>query len=180
MESIAEAAGTTKASVYARFSGKAALFQSVLRWAVSRPDWPVPEPPPPAFDDLEAALRAIALAALHRALHPDMVRLGRIAVAQAARFPDVAEQIGELTWPRLELVASLLRHHAALGDIDAPDAEILAEQFVELVAGIPARLASFGVVRDRETQEHHLDVAVKLFLRGVARDASTGCPRTAG
>jgi hypothetical protein len=99
-----------------------------------------------------------------------MVQLSRIAVAQAARFPDVAGKIGELSWPRLQLVASLLRHHDALGTIDAPEPELLAEQFVELVAGIPARLASFGVVRDPETQEHRIDVAVTLFVRGLRRE----------
>ena len=167
MDAIAEAAGTTKASLYARFSGKESLFQSVLIWAVGRSDWPSPEPSPPAFDDLEAALRAIARTALHRALDPAMVQLSRIAVAQAARFPDVAGKIGELSWPRLQLIASLLRHHDALGSIDAPEPELLAEQFVELVAGIPARLASFGVIRSPEAQAHRLDVAVSLFLRGV-------------
>ena len=48
MEAIAEAAGSTKASLYARFPGKESLFQSVLIWAVGRTDWPAPEPPPPA------------------------------------------------------------------------------------------------------------------------------------
>src|SRR6516165_11187381 len=57
MEAVAAAAGTTKASVYARFSSKDVLFQHVLTWAVGRDDWPTPEPPPPAFDDLESALR---------------------------------------------------------------------------------------------------------------------------
>jgi AcrR family transcriptional regulator len=171
MDAIAEAAGTTKASVYARFASKDALFQNVLTWAVARPDWPKPEPPPPVFDDLDGALRAIARAALERALDPDMVQLGRIAVAQAARFPDVAGKVGELSWPRLQLVAGLLRHHAAMGTIDAPEPVLLAEHFVALVAGIPARLASFGVVRSRKVQEHHLDVAVNLFLYGLMRDS---------
>jgi AcrR family transcriptional regulator len=174
MEAIAQAAGTTKASVYARFSSKDALFRSVLTWAVSRADWPSPEPLLPGFDDLETALRAIARAALHRALDPAMVQLSRIAVAQAARFPDVAGKVGELSWPRLEMVTRLLRHHAASGAIDAPEPELLAEQFLALVAGIPARLASFGVLRDPATREHHLDVAVDLFLHGVMRNRSVG------
>jgi AcrR family transcriptional regulator len=170
MDAIAEAAGTTKASVYARFASKDALFQHVLLWAVARTDWPKPEPPPPAFDDLEEALRAIGRVALDRALDPAMVQLGRIAVAQAARFPDIAGKVGELSWPRLQLVAGLLRHHATTGAIDAPEPVLLAETFVALVAGIPARLASFGVMRSRKAQEHHLDVAINLFLHGVTRD----------
>jgi AcrR family transcriptional regulator len=171
MDAIAEAAGTTKASLYARYAGKEALFQKVLIWAVRRPDWPVPESPPPSFDDLEVALRAIARSALRRALDPAMVQLSRIAVEQAARFPDVARDIRDVvTWPRMQLVPDLLRHHAVLGTIEAPEPELLAECFVAMVAGFPARLASFGLVRDPEVQEHHLDVAVTLFLHGVTRD----------
>jgi AcrR family transcriptional regulator len=169
MDAIAVAAGTTKASLYARFPSKDALFRTVLTWAVRRPDWPAPEPAPPAFDDLEGALRAIAQAARRRALDPAMVQLSRVAVAQAARFPDVARRIQDVvTWPRMQLVADLLRHHAATGAIDAPEPEILAEHFLALVAGIPARLASFGILRSPEVQEHHLDAALTLFLRGVA------------
>jgi AcrR family transcriptional regulator len=170
MDAIADAAGTTKASLYARFPGKDILFQSVLTWAVARDDWPSPEPSPPPFDDLEAALLAIGQAALHRALEPAMIQLGRIAIAQAARFPDVAGKIGELSWPRMQLVANLLRHHAAIGAIHAPEPELLAEQFVALVAGIPARMASFGIVRSTQTQQHHLKVAIDLFLHGVTRE----------
>jgi len=171
MDAIAEAAGTTKASLYARFPSKDALFRSVLTWAVRRPDWPAPEPPPPPFDDLEMALRSIARAAVRRALDPSMVQLSRIAVAQAARFPDVARTIQDVVaWPRLQLVADLLRHHAAAGTIEAPEPELLAEHFLAMVAGVPARLASFGLVRDADVQQHHLDVAVNLFLRALLRD----------
>jgi hypothetical protein len=38
-----------------------------------------------------------------------------------------------------------------------------------LVAGIPARLATFGVIRGPEAQEHRLNIAVSLFLRGLQR-----------
>ena len=52
----------------------------------------------------------------------------------------------------------------------AEDPEILAELFLGMVSGVPARLASFGIVRDRPTQERHLQVAVRLFLRGLRPD----------
>src|SRR5215471_6007964 len=52
LEAIARAAGTTKASLYARFADKETLFVSVVGWAIGRRDWPMPEPPPPDLDDL--------------------------------------------------------------------------------------------------------------------------------
>jgi AcrR family transcriptional regulator len=171
MDAIASAAGTTKASLYARYPSKEAVFSSVLQWAIQRSDWPVREPDPPDLDDLEGALTVIANAALRRALHPSMVKLGRIAIAHASRFPELARRThGVGFWPRQQLVVELLQRHAAAGTIDAEDPETLAELFLGMVAGVPARLASFGIVRSAADQERHTRVAVRLFLRGLRPD----------
>ena len=167
LDAIARAAGTTKVSVYARFDDKESLFVSVVQWATGRPDWPVPEPPAPDLDDLEGALRAIAETAVRRATHRDMVKLTRIAVAEATRFPDLAEQASAAGWPRKQLVVDLLARHAATGAIEADEPEILAEHFLGLVSGMPARLASFGIVRRPAVQRRYTEVAVDLFLRGL-------------
>jgi len=167
MDAIAAAAGTTKASLYARFPSKDAVFNDVLDWAVMRPDWPVAESEPPPLDDLEGALRAIARSVVRRALDPSMVKLSRIAIAQASRFPAVAQRIHAGGWPRLQVMTELLERHAAAGAIVAEEPEILAEHFLAMVGGAPARLASFVIVRDPEEQEHHIDLAVQLFLRGL-------------
>lgn len=169
MDAIAAAAGTTKASLYARFPSKDAVFVSVLKWAVGRPDWPVPEPPSPDLDDLEGALTAIAHMAANRALHPSMVKLSRVAAAHADRFPDVARHTSKVS-RRHELLLELLRRHTEAGHIVADDPEILAEHFLGMVAGVPARLASFGVVTTVADRERHIAVAVRLFVRGLRPD----------
>jgi AcrR family transcriptional regulator len=171
MDAVAQAAGTTKVSLYARFASKEALFSSVLEWATRRTDWPAPEPDPPDLNDLEGALTAIANSALHRALDPAMVSLSRIAVAQASRFPDIARRTQAVVfWPRQQLVIDLLRRHAASGAIVADDPDVLAEHFLAMVAGMPARIASFGVRRDPQVQDHHTRVAVRLFVRSLRPD----------
>lgn len=168
MDAIAAASGTTKASLYARFPGKDAVFRSVLEWAIQRSDWPVEEPPMPGPDNLEEALVAIASAAVRRALHPAMIKLSRIAIAQAARFPEIARRTQSAgSSPRQRLVVDLLKHHAEAGAIVAEDPEILAEHFLAMVSGAPARLASFGVVRDSAEQQRRTHAAVHLFLRGL-------------
>jgi AcrR family transcriptional regulator len=167
MDAIARAAGTTKASLYARFPSKESLFDSVLGWAIQRSDWPAPEPEPPDLDDLEGALTAIAQAAQRRALDPAMVKLGRIAIAQASRFPEIARRSRAGAFWRLQLVVELLERHASTGAIVAEDPEILAEHFLAMVAGMPARLASLGIARDPADEKQHLEVAVRLFLRAL-------------
>ncbi len=167
MDAIAREAGTTKMSLYGRFASKEELFLSVLHWATQRPDWPVPEPEPPDLDDLEGTLTAIAHTALQRALDPSMVQLGRIAVTQAARFPDLARRQAIAYWPRQQLVRDLLERHAATGAIVAEDPEVLAEHFLGMVAGMPARLASYGIVRDPADQDRHTQIAIELFVRSL-------------
>lgn len=168
MDAIACAAATTKASLYTRFASKQDVFSTVLKWAIQRPDWPSPEPDLPDVDDLEAALTAIADAAVRKATNPAMVKLGRIAMAQAARFPDIAHwtHLAALS-PRHQLVIDLLSRHAEAGKIVVADPEILAEHFFALVTGMPARLASFGITRDPAQQKRRTEIAVQFFLRGL-------------
>jgi AcrR family transcriptional regulator len=171
LDAIASAAGTTKATLYARFGSKEALFSAVLHWATERTDWPVSEPPPTDPSDLEAALTEIASASLRRALHPSMIKLSRIAIAQAERFPEIARQASAVgVWPRRQAIVELLQQHAATGAIVADDPEILAEHFLAMVSGTPARLASFGVTRGAESNARRTRAAVLLFTRGLRPD----------
>lgn len=171
LDAIALAAGTTKATLYARFGSKEALFVAVLQWATQRSDWPVVEPPPPDPTDLAAALTEIAHAATRRALHPSMIKLGRIAIAHAERYPEIALRASTAgTWPRRQTIVDLLRHHAATGAIVADEPEVLAEHFMAMVSGTPARLASFGVVHSASARELRTRVAVDLFVRGLRPD----------
>ncbi|MBX6388059.1 MAG: TetR/AcrR family transcriptional regulator [Frankia sp.] len=177
MDAIAQAAGTTKASLYARFPSKEAVFVAVFTWAVGRADWPTAEPDPPDLDDLAGALTAIAQAAARRALDPAMVKVSRIAIAQAQRFPDLARQMQAAStgvrWPRRRLVADLLRRHAATGAIvinEEDDPESLADLFLGMVSAAPARLASYGIYRYPAEQERYTQAAVRLFLRSLRPD----------
>ena len=171
MEAIAQAAGTTKVTVYTRFQSKEELFSSVLWWALQRRDWPQAEPDPENLDDLNGALWSIAQAAIKRALDPAMVKLSRIAATHALRFPDIARRtLLAGVSSRYQLVVELLKRHAAKGTIVADDPGILAEHFLAMVSGAPARLALFNIARANPAQQHRLRVAVDLFVRGLRPD----------
>jgi TetR/AcrR family transcriptional regulator, mexJK operon transcriptional repressor len=167
MEAIAHAAGITKRTLYARFPDKHALFAAVIPWALSRHDRDELEPAPDG-EDLAAALTRIARSAVKRAVDPEIVRLTRVARNESARFPEFAMSARSLTWsPRLRAVIELLRRHEAAGEVVVDDAELAAEQFLAMVAVMPARLADFGVFRTRREEERHVRHAVALFLRGI-------------
>lgn len=168
MNAIAAAAGTTKPSLYARFPTKEDVFRYVLGWAMQRTDWPAPEPDIPDYDDLGDSLSAIAEAAVRRALDPSMIKLQQVAIAYASRYPDIAvNAFGQGFWPRKRQVAALLRRHAATGSIVADDPDKLAELFLAMASGGPARLASFGIVREAEDVDAHVRSVVEFFLRGL-------------
>lgn len=168
MDAIATAAATTKMTLYSRFGSKEELFSSVLWWALLRTDWPQPEATPPDLDDLPGSLWLIAEAALKRALDPAMIKLARIAATHALRFPEIARRTHLLAHStRYQLVIDLLERHARKGAIVANDPGILAEHFLAMVSGAPARLASFGIERDATAQQERLRVAVDLFVGGL-------------
>jgi AcrR family transcriptional regulator len=169
MEAVAAAAGITKRTLYARYSDKRALFLAVLTWALARHehDSRLAEPLP---DDLVEGLLVIARGALARAVDPDLVRLRRMAIAEAARFPDFAASSGALSWsPRLLAVLDLLRRHRGHLAIADGDLELAAEQFLALVAAIPTQLALFEASRSPADEERHLRFAVDLFLNGALK-----------
>ena len=171
MEAIAKSAGTTKRTVYTRFRSKEELFSSVLWWALQRSDWPQAEPDPESLDDLKGALWSIAQAAIKRALDPAMVKLSRIAATYSLHYPDFAQRTLQAgVSSRYNLIIELLKRHAAKGTIQAGDPEILAEHFLAMVSGAPARLALFNIVRDVKEQHRRLRVAVDLFVRGLRPD----------
>ncbi len=177
MESVAAAAGVSKRTLYAAYPDKRALFGSVVTWALGRQEWadPATETSP---DDLAGGLRAIARATLARALDPEIVRLSRMAMTEATRFPEIVGDAHALLWsPRLRAVMELLQRHTQDGTVAVDDPELAAEQFLAMVSAIPARLAAFGVFRPAEVEDRHLDHAVTLFLKGaLTRSSETHRP----
>jgi len=167
METVAQAAGITKGTLYSRYSDKRALFIAVSAWALTRleRDQQVSEPLP---DDLAEALTVTARAILARSVDPDITRLNRMAIAESARFPEFAASSQAVTWtPRIRVIMDLLRRHEHAGAIAVDDIELAAEQFFAMVGAMPAWLAAYGIHRTPEVEEAHLQHAVKLFLNGV-------------
>jgi AcrR family transcriptional regulator len=167
MEAVARAAGITKRTLYARYPDKRALFAAVIPWAFAREHWDEPAPVT-RHGDIVEALTAIARSAVARAVDPDTVRLTRIAMNESARFPEFAMSARSLTWsPRIRTVMDVLAQHAEDGDVVVDDLELAAEQFLAMVSLMPAMLAAFGVLRDPDVEQRHIEHAVHLFLRGA-------------
>ena len=166
MEAIAATAGISKRTLYAKYADKGALFAAVVPRALAElPDLPAGTLP---GDDLTSALRAFAHLVVARLVHPDAVRLRRLALVEAGRLPEAIQPaVNSVYLHSIRVLVELLSDYASRGDIVLDDVELAADQFLSLVAGGPTILADLGVHRDEADEAHRIDHAVDLFLRGV-------------
>jgi TetR/AcrR family transcriptional repressor of mexJK operon len=134
MDAIAREAGVSKATVYAHFADKAALFGAVIGRLSERYGGFSIEALDPAA--AEASLTTIARRFLELVLSPEAIALNRIIIAEVTRFPE----LGEVFWQagpartRAQL-ETFLRRATAAGTIAVPDPRQAAEQFTALARG---------------------------------------------
>jgi TetR/AcrR family transcriptional regulator, mexJK operon transcriptional repressor len=168
MDAIARAAGVTRKTLYARYADKHAVFVDVIPWGLARiaddGSFRVND-----TDDVETDLVAFGRLAIQRATHPENVRLKRMAMAEAAQFPEFAVSADSMMWAaRQRALTELLRRHEAKGNVKVDDIELAAEHFLALVESVPARLADFGIFRSKRQEDRHLKDGVRLFLLGAS------------
>lgn len=171
MESIAREVGIHKNTLYARYSDKSKLFAEA--WTNSRLEWTFQETdePPPKGVSLENSLLALAEVLLDQALNPRVLKLDRIAVAQAQNFPrEIVHAFDISVSPRIRYIANVLRQHEdAIEQRSIAEIEITAECFLGAVTGVAAKMASMGVRRSREYEHDRLRRTVAIFLHGILK-----------
>jgi AcrR family transcriptional regulator len=167
IEAIARTCAVAKRTIYARWTGKPALFKAVLerlmaRWLSTSGDWT-------ESDNLEAALNEAAARILAVALTPEAVALHRLLIAESARFPELPLMMHEAgASAGTTRIAALLEHAVAQGALPKQDTAFAAEQFIHLVLAGPQRRA-LGLGRPLDIQQAHTwgQAAVAMFLSGV-------------
>lgn len=169
MDGLAEAAAVGKATIYARWSDKTALFADVLRRRILQVYGPLEEEFRAApRGDLEVALRRVAARLLEKGLAPGAVTLSRILSVQGPRFPDLAAlAVSEGFGRQQRLVAGILAAHADDPQWAIKEPLVLAETFLALVLGRSARFKIYGISTPPEQLEERTQFAVSFFLRGL-------------
>jgi TetR/AcrR family transcriptional repressor of mexJK operon len=162
LEAVAAAAGVSKRTLYARFSGKAALLQMVVARLVT--NWL------PAFDaeigeggGLRDTLLGSARVMLATALTPQALGLYRLIIAEIERFPELA-----LVMRDAGAAAGTDRLANVMAAAGITDPIWAAEQFMALVLSVPQRRGlGLGSPLDTAGQEVWVQRAVDLFLDGL-------------
>ena len=173
IDAVAEAAGVSKPTVYARYRDKRDLFVAVLRGRIRK--WLAPISAAAEAQAIETNPKSIktTLHELSRhmvayTLAPEAGALQRILSAQAVHFPELAKLANEEGWLRsVRAVSSILRQSAARGQIKVDDPELAADIFLNLVLGHSKRVALYGIAADPKTEERHRKAAVDFFLSGI-------------
>ncbi len=170
MDRLAEAASIGKATLYARYADKAALFADVLRRRIPQVFEPLEQEfAKPFAGDLEATLLRVAEGLLDKSLSPGAVALGRILAAQGPNFPDLARLfVQEGLGRQLRLVETVLARFAGDARYALDDLPLAADIFLAVAVGRASRLATYGFEPDPVELQRRTAAAVRVFVRGVA------------
>lgn len=170
MDEVAALAGVSKQTVYAQFSSKDALFIAMSLGmtdaAADAVQQNLDDLPPGSA--LAAHLTAYAIRQLEVVRTPKLMRLRRLAIAEAPRFPELGKALHEGGPARAiaRLAAAFSRWHAE-GLLQAPDAQVAATHFNWLIMAEPvnrAMLLGDAAVPPPSELQRHAAEAVRIFL----------------
>jgi TetR/AcrR family transcriptional regulator, mexJK operon transcriptional repressor len=170
MDAIARAAGVSKATVYAHFSGKEELFGAVIERQCEQyfSGFSADELDP---RDVRGSLSVLGRRFLDLVLSHDGIALYRIIVAEVSRFP----ALGDVFWragPERERVQieGFLTRAVTCGALSLDQPRVAAEQFVGLVRGdIWLRhLLRLGPPAGEKHIGEAVTAAVDIFLRAFS------------
>jgi TetR/AcrR family transcriptional repressor of mexJK operon len=175
MDDVAALAAVSKPTVYKHFADKECLFYEIVL-ATTDPMSELVGLVDTAFSaarDLERDLRAFARQLLRALMQPDVLRLRRLVIANAERFPEMGRAWYEHGFERvLAALASQLERLTEQRALAADDAHMAANHFVGLLLWIPINKVMFTAALDGQSEselQYYADEAVRVFLRAYAR-----------
>lgn len=171
-DEVAARASVSKQTLYKHFADKQHLFaEIILDTTVHVVDGLSDAVAGTLQDaqDVRKALRDLAGGFLRGLLQPDVVRLRRLVIAEADRFPEVGRAWFERGFDRtLVILGEAMRHLADRGLLhNLSDPTLAAYQFAGLVMYQPMNQVMFAgtdAPPPADTLNHIADSAVEMFL----------------
>lgn len=172
-DTIQEAAGVSKSTMYAHFENKETLFAGVMEEGCATFLSAVRALELPESAPLEETLTALGRAYLQIVLSREALSLFRVVIAEAPRFPDVARRF-YLAGPAAmnEIVATYLDRATRRREVDfsAIGRDAAAATFVDLVRS-EAQLQCLthpASIPSAAQKDRWVAIAVTTFLRAYA------------
>jgi TetR/AcrR family transcriptional regulator, mexJK operon transcriptional repressor len=171
MDDVAARAEVSKPTVYKYFSDKEHLFAEIVRATTEQIDDLVRlvVETMAGDTDVHTGLAALARRFIDALMQPQVLRLRRLVIANADRFPDVGRRWYEQGFERvLATLATTFQSLAARKLLKLGDPLLAANHFVGLLLWIPVNKAMF--TGDHQATPDELEryalAAVRAFLTG--------------
>lgn len=168
MDEVAKTAGVSKATIYVYFGSKEELFEALVLSERAKSAERLFEMDP-ASDDIAGLLRRIGISFMTMMVEPDHIRLVRMVMGAAEKFPRIGQaffEAGPCQGGRR--LADLLRHQANLGHLQIGDEVQAAHIFFNLCHDktVKGLLFDCNAPPTQEEIAYTVDEAVRLFLAG--------------
>ncbi len=176
MSMITAAAGVSKGTIYQHFSGKAALFGAAVGRECESRLAPLFKDNATA-NDLATALRHIGTRFVDMLTSPEGLAIERSVMAEARRFPELAEAFMAAGPARaIAKMAALLAAYNRTGELAIADADFAAEQFFMLCQTRIVMRTRLGLPVAPGDAARSVDEAVTVFLKAYRQPQKFSLP----
>lgn len=178
MDAIAALAAVSKQTVYKHFADKNRLFSEIVTMTVNEAADPVHAEVHGLAEtaNLKRDLRELARRQLRLVMQPRVLKLRRLVIAEAGRFPELGRVFYERGPGRtITALTGALERLADRGLLALDDPRLAAEHLNWLVMSIPlnqAMLLGHDTTPWQEDLDHYADAGVAAFLAAYGTGVS--------
>ena len=173
MDAITAHAGVSKQTLYRYYPSKEALFADVLDELTLQRGRELAWPPERAFNvttlaELTAALTWLARDIVADTLRPSLIALMRVLIAEAPRFPHLAELFRTtVSGPGFAAVTGLLEHARAAGVVTVSETRAAARLFLGALLTYYTVDGFFALEAPPLPPDAEIEAIVRMFVRAV-------------
>jgi TetR/AcrR family transcriptional regulator, mexJK operon transcriptional repressor len=178
MEEIASLAAVSKQTVYKHFADKERLFSEIVTNTVNDAADRVHAEVRDLAEstNMEGALGELARRQLRLVMQPQVLKLRRLVIAEAGRFPELGRAFYERGPARtINALTTAFKRLAARGLLTFDDPQVAAAHFNWLVMSIPlnrAMLLGDDTTPSTRDLQRYADAGVRAFLSAYGRHPS--------